>query len=575
MIGIITTAFGHDASITIWSKERNKFYVIDCEKITGIKHFYGIRLAESDRTAHQKILNEIEKLRLEEEPLELYLDAQIIHRWNKNSFLPKLANLLNIVSIAEVNGPSPLIWEGLGSKTPPWTEPSETHHLSHAAGGFYQSPFKKAVVVTQDCSSPESAFSVWTADKSDPQQIRLIKNWFDMSCPYYSPGRMHSAAGGYLKTIGGNTWNFNDLSGKLLGFSAYGKNDRRTEDIINIEGNISWFPKNLPHYQDVAALRNSQDRKIQKENDKSWIAKMCEHSQLSEQEEKEIAYLVQKSFVECTLSIIEQYKDLIEEYDNNIVMSGGCALNLEVNSEVIKRLGANVFVPCNPADDGLSFGYAALKVATKISANLLRDPIDMTYGGVGVTDESGFLQNYSKIISGPELVELLSSGKVVGLIQGNHELGKRSLGNRSLLADASIEGIKEKVNDIKRREYYRPFAPVCRLEDAHKWFESPDGKFEYFSTMNFMATVKESAREKYSSITHYDNTARLQTVTREQNQFLYDLLSNMESGMLLNTSLNVSGKPIMNSTEDAIELLNTSSLDCVVIIDDGQIKYYV
>jgi len=154
-------------------------------------------------------------------------------------------------------------------------------------------------------------------------------------------------------------------------------------------------------------------------------------------------------------------------------------------------------------------------------------------------------------------------------------LGKRSLGNRSLLADASIEGIKEKVNDIKRREYYRPFAPVCRLEDAHKWFESPDGKFEYFSTMNFMATVKESAREKYSSITHYDNTARLQTVTREQNQFLYDLLSNMESGMLLNTSLNVSGKPIMNSTEDAIELLNTSSLDCVVIIDDGQIKYYV
>jgi carbamoyltransferase len=121
---------------------------------------------------------------------------------------------------------------------------------------------------------------------------------------------------------------------------------------------------------------------------------------------------------------------------------------------------------------------------------------------------------------------------------------------------------------VKNREWYRPFAPVCRLEDVSKFFEW-EGESKH---MNFAAIVKDEYREDLASITHNDNTARIQTVTREQNRFLYDLLSEMDKNnitpVLLNTSFNVAGKPILNSYEDALTVLNNTEMDGLVIINE-------
>ena len=123
---------------------------------------------------------------------------------------------------------------------------------------------------------------------------------------------------------------------------------------------------------------------------------------------------------------------------------------------------------------------------------------------------------------------------------------------------------------VKNREWYRPFAPVVRLEDVSKYFElNEDARW-----MSFSPKVREEWREKLSSITHVDNTARVQTVTREQNEFLYNLITEFEKksgfGVILNTSFNINGKPILSTYKDAIHIFNNTQLDCLLLED-----YYI
>ena len=139
------------------------------------------------------------------------------------------------------------------------------------------------------------------------------------------------------------------------------------------------------------------------------------------------------------------------------------------------------------------------------------------------------------------------------------------------MCNPSIPEMKDILNaKVKNREWYRPFAPVVRQEDVSKYFEF-EGEARW---MSFCPTVKEEWREKLAAITHVDNTARVQTVTREQNQFLYDLLTEFEKetgvGVLLNTSFNVNGKPILSTYRDAFIIYDKTELDCLLLED-----YYI
>lgn len=167
-----------------------------------------------------------------------------------------------------------------------------------------------------------------------------------------------------------------------------------------------------------------------------------------------------------------------------------------------------------------------------------------------------------------KLIGDLARGKIVGVVRGNSEHGPRALGNRSILCNPAFPSMKDILNaKVKNREWYRPFAPVCRLEDASKYF---DMNWET-RWMSFCPTVKPEWRDKLVSITHVDGTARVQTVTREQNPWLYDLLTEFEKktgiGVLLNTSFNVNGKPILSRYSDALLVYDKTELDCLVLSD--------
>jgi carbamoyltransferase len=164
------------------------------------------------------------------------------------------------------------------------------------------------------------------------------------------------------------------------------------------------------------------------------------------------------------------------------------------------------------------------------------------------------------------LVDDLEKGKIVGVVRGNSEHGPRALGNRSIICSPAISDMKDILNEkVKHREWYRPFAPVVRLEDVSEYFEW-DRESRW---MSFCPKVKEEWRERLPAITHVDNTARVQTVTREQNEWLYDLLTNFKEktgiGVLLNTSFNVNGKPILSTYKDAFHIYDTTDIDGLII----------
>jgi carbamoyltransferase len=164
---------------------------------------------------------------------------------------------------------------------------------------------------------------------------------------------------------------------------------------------------------------------------------------------------------------------------------------------------------------------------------------------------------------------MLKDNQIVGICQDNLEVGPRALGNRSILCNASNPKMKDRLNaTVKFREWFRPFAPACRLEDAHKYFETTS--FQHMDCMQFVAHVKEEYQAQLSSITHFDNTARLQVVTEENKRF-YDILTAFD-GVLINTSFNVQGKPILNSIQEALHVLDNTGLDAVIILHEG--TYY-
>jgi predicted NodU family carbamoyl transferase len=172
------------------------------------------------------------------------------------------------------------------------------------------------------------------------------------------------------------------------------------------------------------------------------------------------------------------------------------------------------------------------------------------------------------------LVNDLADGKIVGVARGRSEHGARALGNRSIICNPSIPEMKDILNaKVKHREWYRPFAPVVRLEDISKYFEW-EGESRW---MSFCPKVKDEWKYKLGAITHVDGTARVQTVTREENEWLYDLLTKFEEktgvGVLLNTSFNVDGKPILSTCKDAFTILETTEMDCL-IIEDYYFKKY-
>jgi len=230
----------------------------------------------------------------------------------------------------------------------------------------------------------------------------------------------------------------------------------------------------------------------------------------------------------------EEFKKIIDEIkDDNLVFVGGCALNVSANRFLTKF---NTFIPCNPGDGGSAIGCVIDK---KIPAN--------AYLGYEIPGEYPVT----------EIIQELKQNHMVGVAKGRAEFGPRALGNRSFLADPSLLDMKDRINQVKGREEFRPFAPMILKEDADTYFDS--GIPSPF--MNTIRKAKLETIEKYPSVVHLDGTSRLQEVTEEPHRTLLQEWKK-ETGcpMLLNTSLNIKGEPIVNTEEDARRFQNNNNI---------------
>ena len=346
------------------------------------------------------------------------------------------------------------------------------HHQSHAAAGYYTSPFDECNILVIAAIGEWDTISVWKAKNN------LMDKVYSRKYPY-SLGLLYSAI---TQRIGLKP---NEDEYITMGMSAFGNPKYDLEYLLwenNHRGVGDIFPE--ASVEDLAAsVQVLYERELLK------LIEMCPHE--------------------------------------NLVLMGGCALNCAANSKI---KGKNIWIMPAPGDAGSAIGAAALVLKKKIK---WRSP----YLGYPI------LQG----VPVKSVVRELLDNKVCGIANGKAEFGPRALGNRSLLGDPRFD-IKDTVNQIKRRQLFRPFAPAILEEFKDEYFEGPMNEY-----MQFVAKAKHD----YSSVTHVDGTARVQVVTKDCGSNLRFILEEFyeQTGcpMLLNTSLNIKGQPMVNTWEDAEE----------------------
>jgi carbamoyltransferase len=252
---------------------------------------------------------------------------------------------------------------------------------------------------------------------------------------------------------------------------------------------------------------------------------------ISEQDKFDIAAAVQKVYELRLNEFMHMAYTLTGK--QNLVFMGGCALNSSANT-LLWNIFKDIWIMPNPGDAGSSLGAAAA---------LYGKHIDWQNPYLG--HDLGGEYPVNQIVTG------LIRDKIVAVANGRAEYGPRALGNRSILADPRDPDIKDKVNLIKKRELFRPFAPVVLEEHAHKWFNMN------FTSPYMQYTVECLQPDKIPAVVHKDGTSRVQTVNKKQHPGLYEVLSNWYAmtgvPILLNTSLNIKGQPLLNDKTDIIE----------------------
>jgi carbamoyltransferase len=364
------------------------------------------------------------------------------------------------------------------------------HHESHAAAGFYTSPFDDAAVLVVDAIGEFDTVTIWNASGE-----KMKKIW-SMEYPK-SVGLFYSAM---TQRVGLKP---NEDEYILMGMAAYGKNKYGLE-LLNL-------------YNEENLHRGCQ----------WWKPELN-----TEQDHYDIAASAQWVYEVLFRDLIVRTGNLTNWKQRNLVIMGGCALNCSANSIAIEYF-PNVWIMPNPGDAGSSLGAIAANNRRKLN---WKGP----YLGENIETE----YPVEKL-----LTYLLEHG-IVGVASGRAEFGPRALGNRSLLADPTRSDIKDRVNEIKRRQKFRPFAPVILEQYAAEYFDMP---VEISPYMQFTARCKFPTR--FPAIVHADGTSRVQTVNKEQHPGLFELLTKWyeKTGcpMLLNTSLNIKGFPMVNDEKDA------------------------
>lgn len=417
------------------------------------------------------------------------------------------------------------------------------HHLCHAAAACYSSPFDEAVCMVVDSYGEHGSLAFYHYHDAKLELIREVKGIESLGFLYM---KITELCG--FEWLKGEEW-------KVMGLAAYGSLDKEILKIF----------QSMIGIDDLSCRQSLQ-------NIRSGVKKLESGTSTPEQ----MAYTGQYFFSALMEDLLANlYKRGLSD---NLVLTGGCALNSSFNGQALERTAfKSLYVPSAPADDGTALGAALLAFKHEHDKPTPTKEHTSPYAGSHISDET--LQRFVNcgahhtVKHLPETIceetaKLLAKGCIIGWVQGQAELGPRALGNRSILADPRDRTMKDRINQlVKFREEYRPFAPSILHEYGDQYFEN----YQVSPYMERTLRYRQHIKAKIPAVVHVDGTGRLQTVKRDWNERFYDLIDsfNQLTGIpiLLNTSFNVMGKPIIHSVEDAVSVFFTTGMDALVIED--------
>ena len=456
------------------------------------------------------------------------------------------------------------------------------HHLSHAASAFFASPFKKAAILTMDGVGEWTTTSIAIGNENE---IKILK---EINFPH-SLGLLYSAFTYYAG------FKVNSGEYKLMGLAPYGKPifvDTIKNKLIAIKEDGS-FKINMSYFDYCTGLKMTN----KKFNDLFGGEPRKPESNLTNKE-MNIASSIQVVIEEIIIKIAKNIK---KETDlENLCLAGGVALNCVANGKLLKeKIFKNIWIQPASGDAGGALGAALavyyLMLGNKRVIDKNRDSMKGSFLGPSYSNnqiENILLKSkaqYSKLNT-KEIVEKVSEdlkmGKAIGWMQGRMEFGPRALGGRSIIADPRSPNMQKLLNlKVKYRESFRPFAPSILREHLSEWFElEQDSPY-----MLLVADVKDTkiikmtddekklfgidklniVRSNIPSVTHVDYSARIQTVHKDTNPIYYDLINKFnkltDCPIIINTSFNIRGEPIVCSPQDALKCFMGTELDILVI----------
>ncbi len=428
------------------------------------------------------------------------------------------------------------------------------HHRCHAASAFYLSPFNRSAILSLDANGEQDTALLAVGTGTHIEEIERIRY-------PHSLGLLYLSVTEYLG------FRENCEEGKVMGLAAYGK------------------PRYLPEFRQVVHIKPNGRFTIQTRyfdvhlTKKRYLTDEFEHlvgprrkqNEPLDQRHADIAASLQAFYEEALIELLKRLNRLTGL--DCLCFSGGLALNSLANGMILEKTPFNdIFIPPMTNDCGCSLG-AALLLDPSVQAGKRPEPLSDAGLGPAFSDEkieSSLKENrlqYRKVTNiEKKTASAIAGGTIVGWFQGRMEAGPRALGHRSILADPRDPGIKERLNrEVKHREEFRPYAPSVLENHAGDYFEKADVS----PYMLRVFTVKEEKRNTIPGVVHADGTARVQTVAEKTNPRYWNVIESFrkETGipMLVNTSFNRRGEPIVCTPDDAVATFKGTRLGALAI----------
>jgi carbamoyltransferase len=426
------------------------------------------------------------------------------------------------------------------------------HHLTHAATACYGSPFEEAACAVIDSYGEHGSMAFYRYRNRKLERLCEAQGLSKASLGLYYMKITELCGFDWLK---GEEW-------KVMGLASYGKLNPKLYDLLSSIIVVNGFDCKHPGQGLFGQIVKLDEFK---QHPNSPIEAMAD-----------IAYTGQAFFADLVTQLLCHLHEVTQ--CDNLALGGGCALNSSFNGQITQRTEfKQAYIPSAPADDGCALGAAWLAYYGEAPQQVKPPQLQTPYTGSTVKDDAvGRLIRFNRSLTirhlpdsiCEETARLLAEGKLVGWVQGRAEYGPRALGNRSILADPRNAATQDLINErVKFREMFRPFAPSILLEHADDYFEN----YQESPYMDKTLQIRKSMRGKIAAVCHVDGTGRLQTVKKEWNPRFYGLIGHFyqltQVPVLLNTSFNIMGKPLVHSLEDALTVFMTTGLDVLVVND--------